>query len=396
MRSENPGEPLHICHLTVLNPARHSRIYEKEAISQAEAGFRVTVIGQESPQKESGPSTDSSDKSAPQVTIRTFPAFNRLSLKRWQIRKTLFKLALEVQADVYQIHTPELLAVGKKLKDAVKGCRVVYDMHEDYYLNLRYGGYISALIRAPLANWVRKQEKKAGKWLDGVFYAELCFQSILSLPYASITVENKFKAPPGWTHSSENKQSKVPRMVFTGTIAENWGILQALDLVKRLNDHTPVEFEIVGQLHDEALGQKIHRFIKENGLSERVVCSFSEKYRPHSELLNTMQNGHTGTALYVLRENLKDRIPTKFYEHMAVGRPILFTDNPSWNALNDRLGFGIAVRFPLEEGQVQRITAHLQGKWESNSIDPEEWSWQSEEKKMIDFLRKWERSRDDG
>ena len=377
MRTENPGTPLHICHLTVLNPVQHSRIYEKEAISQRAAGFKVTVVGQ----GDAGKRVDAAG-----IELVGFPGFGRLSWGRFRSRKRILQAAKEIRADVYQVHTPELLDVAEELKQELPGSRIIYDMHEDYYLNLRFGGYISPILKGRLSNFVRKKEIRAAAWLDGVFYAEKCFRGILPIhPDKSITVENKFKAPPGWPspgwESGRRASPENPmQLVFTGTVAENWGIMRSLELVRELNQHHPTGLKVIGQIHDADLGQQIQEFVTENQLEKRVNLQIGKTYVPHVELLETIRKNHVGTAFYQLRENLKDRIPTKFYEHMALQRPLLFTDNPAWNKLNDRIGFGMPVKFPLADGQVKAIADRIAEGWEIPPINKKEWSWESEEK----------------
>ena len=44
--------------------------------------------------------------------------------------KDIYKKALEIDADIYHFHDPELLPYGLKLKK--KGKSVIFDSHENY------------------------------------------------------------------------------------------------------------------------------------------------------------------------------------------------------------------------------------------------------------------------
>ena len=378
MQTENPNKAVHICHLTVLNPARHSRIYEKEAISQAQAGYQVTVIGQ----GKGNPITGN-----PQLQFTG--EFDRLSLQRWRVRSKIYAVARKLQADVYILHTPELLGVGKKLYKRFPDCKVIYDMHEDYALNIQFGGYYPILILKWLAKWVRKQEKKASVWLAGVWYAERCFQGILPIESKdSLILENKFIPPPDWQPGSMPANADIFRLVFTGTVSRNWGVIRCLEFALALHEYLPNHLTIIGQVHDTKLTQEIKEFVQQHNMQDRVTILMESTYVPHEKLLEAIAQSHAGLAFYELAPHLQGRIPTKFYEHLALHRPILFTDDPTWKALNTQWGIGHAVQFPLDAIQLKAIAAQLKKGWIQAKATPEVWSWEGEARKMLNFLTK--------
>ena len=378
MKAEKPEKAVHICHLTVLNPARHSRIYEKEAVSQAKAGYQVTVLGQ-------GSGIPTEENPSLQFTGE----FGRLSPQRFFARKKIFRMARELQADIYIVHTPELLEVGKQLKKHDPDCKVIYDMHEDYPKNIQFGGHYPALLRNLLAGWVHKKETEAVQWLDGVWFAERCFQG--QLPIArkkTITVENKFIPPPNFPLDQQVPMSPPLKLVFTGTVAENWGVFRCLEFAKALHAVTPVQLTLIGQVHSQELVQKIRFWILQADMKDQVHLRISPKYVSHRELLEAIHQSHAGLAFYRIQRHIKGRIPTKFYEHLALKRPLLFTDTPDWNALNEQWGLGVPVRFPLDSSQNESILQQLSYSIWTPQAGPEVWSWEPEAKKMLEFLAK--------
>ncbi len=121
----------HICHLSLLNPLRHPRIYFKHAISERLAGYEVSVIAQgrgEAYEDEHG------------IHMQPLQVFSRLSAERLSRRQELYQMALELEADIYVLHSPELLGLAKKLK-AQTGAKILYDVHEDYRINIRHANY---------------------------------------------------------------------------------------------------------------------------------------------------------------------------------------------------------------------------------------------------------------
>ena len=98
------------------------RVFEKECKSLAKGGFDVTLIGFGEQEKEE--TIDGVKR------ISLFcPIKNNIELllKR---NKLTYEAALKVDAEIYHIHEPELLPVGKKLKR--KGKIVIFDSHEYY------------------------------------------------------------------------------------------------------------------------------------------------------------------------------------------------------------------------------------------------------------------------
>lgn len=80
--------------------------------------------------------------------------------------------ALQVDADIYHLHEPELLSIGLKLKR--KGKIVVFDSHEFYGWQLHDNIHKIKVIKVPalfmklIGNLYMKYEKFVCKRIDGV------------------------------------------------------------------------------------------------------------------------------------------------------------------------------------------------------------------------------------
>ncbi|MCB9232561.1 MAG: glycosyltransferase [Bacteroidia bacterium] len=362
--------------MTVLNPAVHSRIFFKEALTLKGAGFAVSIIGQ---------SPDPMESSQKGVRIIPLKPFSRLSARRffsvpWQI----LRLALRERARIYVLHTPELLWLTFWLK-LLNRAKIVYDVHEDYYLNIRHAGYYPAIFRSLLAPMVKLWERFWMPFLDGVVYAEACFDLGKTARKKSVLAANKFNS-----QVPAIILPNVPRLLFSGTIAANWGIWEALELWKKLNASRMVDLTVAGHTHDKELLDKIQQFVAQNGLKARFRLLGGQEYLPHETLLQEIAGCTLGLAFYQLRENLRERIPTKFYEFMALQKPLLFTQNPPWNALNERLGFGKAISLPISEETVAEIGEILKNPtayFYPKTIPPAEYSWQEEGRKLVTFMQ---------
>ena len=364
---------IHICHITLLNPAIHSRIFHKEGLSQIKLGYKVSIIGQ---------SDEKNFYSKAGIDIYPIPSFQRLSPKRLTIRSQIYEMARKIQADIYQIHTPELLGIGKKLKENVESCKVIYDCHEDYEKNILHGGYYPRIGKGLLASQVKSTEEKASHWLDGVFFAEECF-SIPELPVdKGVYLLNKFA---GDTYARLAKEKDdIFQICYTGTISENWGIFDTLKLWQALNKIQPTRLIVAGHSQFDDLIGDIESQVDSSGLNDHFQMIGGRDYVDHEIILKVLSESDVCIGLYHLKENLKDRFPTKFYECMATGCPAVFTDNPFWTKKNEEMGFGIPVDLESIEDSTEKIMEFAKNfkPVEDESL----WSWKTEEEKMSRFF----------
>ncbi len=374
---------MHICHLSLLNPAVHSRIFFKMATAQVQEGYRVTIIAQDAA---------SSPYMLEGVQIIPLGVFGRKNWRRiWAVSK-IARLARRLAADIYQVHTVELLSMAQKLKERSPRTKVVYDMHEDYVANILYADYYGEASRKVLAARVKIIQDLFPKWGDGLILAEDCFEGLVAFdPDRTAIVRNKFQ---GATHAEVGHKigpQGLPFMLLTGTIAENWGLWEAIELWKSLNGIQPLGLVIAGHSQDRELLRELGRRVKASGLEERFVLAGGETYLPFVEVEMYIRACTFGVALYRLQKNIKDRIPTKFYEFMAHRKPLLFTSNPKWDALNAQFDFGMSVVWPCDGNKLAQISADFladRSPFYGQSIPPEAWSWESEKHAMLGLIQK--------
>jgi len=116
-----------ILQLSVLDPAIHTRIYYKVALSLAEEGFKVCVVGTD---KVEVPAI--LPKNVEIISLSTIPrSVTARLLRGWD----LFKIAYRRRPDALMIHTPELLHIVVLYKILFPKTKLFYDVLEDYEKN---------------------------------------------------------------------------------------------------------------------------------------------------------------------------------------------------------------------------------------------------------------------
>ena len=90
-----------VCHVTSVHPRNDIRIFRKECVSLARAGYEVTLVQQGESGEQDG------------VHLLGFGAVETSRLKRMtQGAKKAYMLAKTVDADIYHLHDPELYPMG--------------------------------------------------------------------------------------------------------------------------------------------------------------------------------------------------------------------------------------------------------------------------------------------
>ncbi len=359
-----------ICHITVLNPISHPRVYAKIAQTQSEMGFSIAIIGQK---------TDHTPPPTKGFSFFDLPKIHRLSWKRFSVVPFLIlKYTTRTQADIFWIHTPELFWIGLYWK--IRGKKIVYDVHEDYYKTILYAKHYHYWLRKPIALFWRTLERMWVKYVDAVVYAELCYDDILSAGDKKYVLRNKFN-PTGLIPSNNIQIPATPYMLYTGTIAPEWGIWRAIELWESINIIQPMYLIVAGFTHSLSLIEDIEQRISQSKISDYFTLLGGNKFVPYGNIIHLIRHCYMGVALYKITPTIQGKIPTKFYEYMAFNKPLVFTDDPEWIAFHKVYQLGIP--YPMAES-AEGILKKLK-TWEYQH-KPSDYDWESEKPIMKRLL----------
>jgi glycosyltransferase involved in cell wall biosynthesis len=211
---------------------------------------------------------------------------------------------------------------------------VIYDKHEDY----------SARSGIP-GRAIRAIERWAYRWVAHVILAEESYQDAIEGSNADSTVILNYALPVESPPAGRSSGAAGIRLAYTGTVSEGRGLFHMLELGRLANERgLRVLIEIAGICNHPGQRRDAERFIREHGLTETVVLYGWDHYASAGDIHSVMAGADLGLMLADPVPNYAVSIPTKFYEYLQHGLPMLVSDLPLWRAFVQDNGCGLTVQ----------------------------------------------------
>ncbi len=309
------------CIITTVHNAQDERIFHKQALSLAHAGFKVSMIAGWTADMDSGP-----------VKKLPLPVFHGKLERIFRGSFCALRLALKEKAAVYHFHDPELLPLGVALK--CFGKRVIYDVHEDYSRKILSRGLPPFLGRVG-SRCLRLFESLCAASFDHIIVAD---SHVATLFQSAKTTVIANYPPLDFVRQAApllQDPSRPFRVVYVGGISLSRGIGKILDALELIKDR-PIEFHLAGSVSDAGLLAQIKRH-------PQVVYHGVLPWGKVNELLAQADVGMVlfqpvPAFQYYPGENI-----IKLWEYLGMGLPIIISDFPKLKTLTETLGAGIAV-----------------------------------------------------
>ncbi|RLD63042.1 MAG: hypothetical protein DRJ01_04735 [Bacteroidetes bacterium] len=363
-----------ICHLTSAHPVNDIRIFQKECISLKNAGYDVyLIVNGEKNQTIEGVNIIGTKK----IKSR----FSRILLSPVLI----FFKALKVNAKIYHFHDPELIFVGFILK--IFGKKVIFDIHENVALSIKDKDWIPKKLRGFVRKIYRLIEKFFTLFFDVLILAEDSYTNYYSKKESHVILNYPLVFEQ--INIEENKDFSTPlRFVYSGLISEIRGVFQILNIFLSLyNKGYDIYLDIIGRVEYEKLECAINNFISKNELENRVAL---HGYIPVKQVYKILKNDHIGFSLLKPIDNYKTSLPTKIFEYMLNGLPVITSNFELYDYYVKEKNTGICVDYLNINEAVLQIEELINNK-QLMSIKSKngklavfnEFNWTSQEKKLL-------------
>jgi len=361
-----------VCHLTSVHHRNDTRIFHKELPALAEAGYEVCIVVADGKGDEQRAGYFIHDVGSPSNRLQ------RISLTT----KKVFGKAMEIDADIYHFHDPELLLIGKKIKK--RGKKVIYDAHEDVPRQILAKHWINKNIRKIISLTTERFENTICKKLDLIITATPFIRERFQLINPNVIDINNFpvldfdKVLPDW-NIRENK------VCYIGSLTKVRGITE---LVKSLSYLDGVSLELGGnfspeEYRNEVIGTKGWDKVKEYGFVDRETANM------------IMARSFAGLVVLHPIINYIDSLPVKMFEYMGAGIPVIASDFPLWKNIIEGNDCGICVD-PMKPDEIANAITFFQKNPEQAKqmglkglkIVKEKYNWEIEKKKLVSIYSK--------
>lgn len=359
---------------SVLKPVDDTRMYEKFALSLDQTNkYDINIIGfyvKKLPH-------------AKNITFHRLFRFERLDPSRLFAPWLSLKRYIKLKPELIIINTHELLLVTQLYK-IIFGCKVIYDVRENYYRNVLYTDSFPKLIKPILATYIRIKEYTSRLLVDHYFLAEKHYEKEFSFTKGKSTViQNKYKLLPAVDLPLAPPSGPEIRLVFTGTLAESTGVFEAIAIATKLHAADPsIRLDIIGRCAKKSTYQRLMRTIENKDF---IHLKGGLELVSHEDILYAIKEADFGIIFYPANRSTLNTMPTKLFEYLGNRLSILLQHHEPWVAFCAK--YNAAVTISPEDLNAAETLRKMKAKSPNKSPD-DEILWQAEEKILLDRVAK--------
>lgn len=358
---------------SLLKPINDTRMYEKLGLSLSKLPqVQVHIAGFTAPFPAAAPAN---------IKFHPIFRFKRLGFGRATAQVTFYKLLQQLKPDQLIICTHELL-LASYLYCRRNRCKVIYDVQENYTLNLTSQHNYMPLLRQLMAFGVGLIEKILSRHIAHFLVAERSY--IQELPFLRepyTLLENKYKPAAGYIapQTPVQLQHKPLRLLYSGTIAQLYGIFEAIALAGRLHQLEPqTTLTIIGYCADSATYQQVLQQVLARPYINLIG---GDNLVPHERIIQAISESNIALLPYQPHESTFRCIPTKLFEYAAHALPIVVQHNPLWDALLQLQQAGVSIDFSSPDTAM--LLQQIREKRFYEPGVPSGVFWDSEELKLL-------------
>jgi glycosyltransferase involved in cell wall biosynthesis len=242
------------------------------------------------------------------------------------------RLVSKTPADIIHLHDPELLPLGLLLR--ALGKSVVYDMHENFPEQIKTKYWVPKWLAVPAAAAVTLLERIAFNRM-GVVMAEASYSEHYEWVRRRTVVQN-FPVLD-WT-IQEAPKHQVPTAGYIGGVTVNRGALTVVRAIQKVRDSgLEMNFDCIGEVYASVSGDPAFR----RAAGEGWISAPGRL--PPRDGWPRIARCQVGVAVLKNIPNYVSSFPTKMFEYMAMGLPVVVSDFPLYKEVVESHGCGICV-----------------------------------------------------
>ena len=368
---------MRVVHLSTIHRALDVRIFYKECITLAKAGYEVHFLVPHPPATQlEGVFFHAIDK------VTNCPRLERI----WRRLNSAYELAVSLEADIYHFHDPELIPVGIILR--YLGAKVIYDVHEDTPWEA-----ISLNKNNPFVGWF-----KFGIWTVVEVIAKATLDAFICVtpqiaqkfPPTKTTVIRNFPLTAELQAANLNTDDdgKPNKVVYAGGIAGIRGIREMVRAMKLLPKNLDAKLVLLGEFSPPSLKIEVEQF------PEWQQVEFLG-WQSRSDVMQYLAEARVGLVIFHPERDHLEALPNKLFEYMAAGLPIVASNFPLWREIIEEIGCGLLVN-PLDPKEIAKAIQYLLENPETSAamgkrgqeVVGTQYNWEIESQRLLNLYQK--------
>lgn len=363
-----------VVHLTSVHVPFDTRIFYKQMKSLTKVGYEVVLIA-----------VHSRDEIVENIRIRAVPTPRNRFERMFYTGFRVIWSALQENADIYHIHDPELLIWSLILR--LRGKLVIFDMHENVPKDILSKPWIHPAVRYPISLVYRLLERVL-LWRMPVIFAEHSYKRDYQWIHHQNTVILNTPLVDTLLAVSETPYAK-PTVGFIGGVNTDRGSMITLSALAHLKQSDfIVEFDCIGPVN-EIHRAELEAFIK----THRLEGIRLHGYMLPSEGYRIIARCHIGLAVLMPVPNAVSSYPTKMFEYMALGLPVIASGFPLYREVIESAECGLCLNDPTNPHELAEAIrwliehpqeAEMMGRRGREAVI-KHYNWEAEAKKLCVF-----------
>jgi glycosyltransferase involved in cell wall biosynthesis len=359
-----------VAHLTTAHPRDDVRIFHKECVSLAAAGYEMHLLVADGKGDARRSGVQVHDIGGAQGRLR------RMLLQPWR----MWRAARALPAKVFHVHDPELLPVALLLRWS--GRKVIYDAHEDVPRAVLSKYWIRPWLRRLVATVFEAFEDFVARRLSAVVTATPHIaRRFASLNRCTLDINNypmQRELADGVQAATEGRT-----VCYIGGIGVIRGVMEMVTALEQAD----ATLLMAGPFENADTEARVRALPGWKKVDYRGTV-------PRDEVRRIMAASRAGLLFFHPEPNHVDAQPNKMFEYMSAGLPVLASDFPLWRSLLEDSGAGRCAN-PQDATAIARCIAALlddpaaartmgeRGRQAVNTV----YHWAHEEAKLVQLYR---------
>lgn len=241
---------------------------------------------------------------------------------------SILRKAIKSKSRVFHFHDPELILIGLILKGL--GKKVIYDAHENLAATVSYKEYLPVYLRPIIAQSVRLVEKISTLFFDGVVTVNKSisnlFQDKKTYIVPNYVIDGEFSS----TLKIEKENHNT--FCYVGGLSYDRGIYHLVEAIKDLD----VNLILAGPFSSDDFREKVMSLPGWKKVDYRGVVSRQEISRIYESVV-------VGMLTLLPHPNYIDSSPTKLYEYLSAGLPVISSNFDTFRQVIEATNCGLLV-----------------------------------------------------